>query len=202
MASLSDPATYLPDMENLWKKIKHRTKKSRDLAMLRELAKWREQVAQEKNLPRGRVLKDETLVEIAHNTPESESALRRVRGFGNQLSARRVASLLDSIAQAAALPKESWPKLPKRTPLPEAMEGAADLLRMLLKRQCALHKVTPRLVADRQEIETLLREGKDADLPMLKGWRREVFGQQALDLLAGNIGFAVDPATHALVIKE
>ncbi len=200
MSALSDPATYEPDMENLWKKIKHRLRKPRQLAILRELAKWREVEAQRRDVPRGRVIKDDTLVEIAQSTPTSESELRRIRGFGNNMPTVQISSLLDTIADAMEMPEEKFPRLPRRKPLPKEQEPVADLLRLLLKMQCNKNKVTPRLVAGKDDMEALLLAGDRADIPALKGWRREIFGQSALDLLSGKLAFGVAPADRTLTI--
>lgn len=187
---LMDPATYTVDENEVWRKIRLRNTSPRNLALLRAAARWRERTAQARNVPRGRIMKDETLAEVALSKSMSFAELQNVRGFYPTLQAAQYEPLFAAMREAQALPGSECPHLPGRDALPEGAEAVADLLRLLLKACAAEQQVVPRLIADKDELEALA-VGKRDGLHVLHGWRYEIFGRQALRLLEGGTALKV-----------
>jgi ribonuclease D len=191
MERLADPANYENDPELAWKRVRISSRKPDVLGRLKAAAAWREQEAAGKNLPRGRIMKDETLADVASHPPSTQEALARVRGLSpawgsNDIGARLMAALNSAEPLAAdELPaREDRPGLGK--------EGAlvADLLKLLLKIRARETNVAARLIARSDELE-LLAAGRRHGLSILEGWRFEQFGRDALDLVEGRLAFAV-----------
>lgn len=192
MAILADPATYRPDPETMWERLRPRSGNRRMLAVLRAIAAWREREAQRINIPRQRLVKDESLLEIAATAPETPEALARVRGIPRGFAEGRTgASLLGAIADARSLPDTALPEAPHGREGPRPSPALVALLKVLLAAKCETHNVAPRLLASTEEIERLAAEDTP-DLPALHGWRREVFGEDALALKQGRIALGVD----------
>ncbi|MGH7056377.1 MAG: ribonuclease D [Acetobacteraceae bacterium] len=192
MAALADPATYRNEPETMWQRLKSRTSSRRVLGQLRAIAAWREREAQRINIPRGRVLKDEALLELAASAPASPAELARVRGINRGFAeGRSGASLLAAIAAAKTEPEEALPPARSARNEHRAEPALVALLKVLLAAKCADHHVAPRLVASAEEIERFAAGG-ETDLPLLLGWRREVFGADALALRAGGTALGVD----------
>ena len=198
MAALADPATYSPDPEAAWERLRPRTNNRRYLGMLRALAAWREREAQRANIPRQRLVKDETLTEIAATAPDTPEALARARGITRGFAEGRTgASLLAAIAEAKTLPDEALPAARGRDAA-RPSPALVALLKVLLASQAEQHHVAARLVASSDEIDRLAL-GEDANLPALHGWRREVFGEDALALRAGRIALGVEERRVKLI---
>ncbi|MBV9812705.1 MAG: ribonuclease D [Acetobacteraceae bacterium] len=192
MASLADPATYRPDPDTLWERLRPRTSNRRVLGILRAITAWREREAQRANIPRQRMLKDETLQEIAATAPDTIEALARSRGVSRGFAEGRTgASLLAAIAQAKALPDSAMPPLPGAREGPRPSPALIALLKVLLATKCEEHHVAPRLVANSDDIDRLATEDAPA-IAALHGWRHEVFGRDAQALKAGRIALGVD----------
>jgi ribonuclease D len=188
MAMLAHPGTYRVDPTDAWKRLKPRSSSSRFLAVLSELAAWREREAQERDLPRQRVLRDETLMEIAAQHPSNTTELGRTRGIGKGLVEGRMGqSILEAVQRGLALPESQCPAPPDRVDLPKGLGPVVDLLKVLLKMKCDEHGVASKLVANVADIESIAADD-DADVPALHGWRRELFGEDALRLKHGRIG--------------
>jgi len=192
MERLADPANYENVPELSWKRVRIQSRKADVLGRLKAIAAWREREAQEKNLPRGRLLRDETLADIAAHPPKNQKSLGKIRGLpsswaGNDIGAR----LMDVIENAEALPDDELPPRKNRKP-GLGKEGAlvADLLKLLLKIRAREIGVASRLVAKANELEQLAA-GEREDLGILAGWRFEEFGQDALNLVEGRVAFAV-----------
>ena len=192
MERLADPSHYVNDPAESWKRVKIASRKADVLGRLKALAAWREIEARSKNLPRGRIMKDETLADLALHPPSEQEALGRVRGLspawrGNDIGAR----LMEALANSGPL---SAPEMPAREERGPALgkEGAlvADLLKLLLKIRARESNVAARLVARSEELE-LLAAGKRSGLTILEGWRFEEFGRDAVDLVEGRLAFAV-----------
>ena len=192
MAELADPATYRPDPETMWERLRPRTSNRRQLGLLRAITAWREREAQKSNIPRQRMLKDETLLEIAATAPDSPEALARARGVSDGFARGRMGtSLLAAIAQAKQEPEESLPPVPGGRDGPRPSPALVALLKVLLATKCEQHHVAPRLIATSEDIDRLATED-DPPLPALHGWRRDVFGADALALKQGRIALGVD----------
>jgi ribonuclease D len=192
MERIADPANYINDPALAWKRVKIQTRRADALGRLKALAAWREIEARGKNLPRGRIMKDETLADIAMHPPTSQEALGNVRGLSaawrsNDIGAR----MMEALANSDALPASELPPREDRGP-GLGREGAlvADLLKLLLKIRARESNVAPRLVAKAEELE-MLAAGRREGLQILEGWRFEEFGRDALDLVEGRLAFAI-----------
>lgn len=193
MAQLTDPVTYHGDPEDSWRRLKPRSSSPRFLAILRELAAWREREAREKDLPRQRLVRDEALMEIAASAPSTVDDLARTRGMSRGTAEGRFGqAMLAAVARAQALPEEQCPTPPERVDLPRGMGPVVDLLKVLLKLKCDEHDVASKLVASSSDIDAIAADD-EAPVPALHGWRRQVFGEDALRLKHGGIALALAP---------
>ena len=188
MAILTNPATYDPHPEDAWKRIKARLRKPLEMAVLQQIAAWREREARERNVPRQRVIKDDVLGEIAQQQPKDQAALGRLRSIpkGWERSAP-AAGLLEAVNAALALPKDDLPRLPKQTASPEGTGAASELLKVLLRLTAEKEGVAAKILASSDDIDRIAAEGENADVPALHGWRRQVFGERALKLVRGEL---------------
>ena len=185
---LTDPATYTIDPRESWRRFKLRGGSRRTLALLRELAAWREIAAQQRNLPRNRVLRDEQVMEIAAHAPSTPADLARTRGLGKGFADGKFgAEVLEVIRHALEMPEHTHPEAPPRREMPPGLGPLVDLLRVLLKLRCEEHGVAQKLVASADDLELIAAED-DAEVPALVGWRRELFGDDALALKHGRLG--------------
>jgi ribonuclease D len=192
MDRLGDPASYLNIPDLAWTRIRAPSRKAEVLGRLKALAAWREREAQSKNLPRGRIVKDETLADIAGHPPNTQADLAKVRGLSanwaqNDIGARMMAALEAS----EPLPDAEMPPRDDRKP-GLGKEGAliADLLKLLLKVRAREADVAPRLIARSEDLD-LVAAGVRDGLPLLSGWRYEVFGKDAIALVEGRMAFSV-----------
>jgi ribonuclease D len=193
MKVLTAHETYDPHPEDAWRRLKMRVRKPVELAVLQSIAAWREREARERNVPRGRIIKDDGLYEIAQQQPKDVQALSRLRAIpkGWERSST-AAGLLAAVNTALAIPKDDLPKLPKQQQMPEGTSAAAELLKVLLRLIAEREGVAAKVLASTDDIDRLAAEGEDADVPALSGWRREVFGEQALRLVRGEIALRFD----------
>jgi ribonuclease D len=190
MAILADPNTYQLAPENAWKRLRTRSTNRRYLAVLRELAAWREVEAQNRDVPRGRILRDEALYEIAGEPPRDVEGLLRVRGMGRGMAeGSGGAALLAAIRRAQDAPPDSWPEPEREEPPAKGIGPLVELLKVLLKLCCDEHDVAQKLVASSADLE-MIASSDDADVPALHGWRREIFGNDALRLKHGRLALA------------
>lgn len=189
---LSSPATYENNPHDVWQKIKIRSPSAKALAILKELAAWREQRAREKNIPKNWVMKDETLSSIAQAAPTSKDKLKKIRNISSDMASGRTGEkILGLIKTVLESPKENWPQAPERKKQLSASASATlDILKMLLKIQSSEHSVAAKLIASSDDLEMLAR-GSTKDLPLLKGWRYDVFGKDAIDLKEGKIAIGL-----------
>lgn len=190
---LNDEENYnfLPD--NAWKRIKLRTSNPRSLGILMELASWREKAAQARNLPRNKILRDEALIELSNQKPTTARAIARTRGISENLAKSLVErGILEAMKNGLSLPLDKLPKFSKKQRLPKGIAPITDLLKVLLKLKCEQHDVAQKLVANSRDIELIAAFGEKACIPALKGWRREIFGKDALALKAGKLALLID----------
>jgi ribonuclease D len=192
MERIADPANYVNDPDLAWQRIKVPSRKAEVLGRLKAIAAFREREARRKNLPRGRLVKDETLADIAVHPPRTQGDLAKVRGLAaswanNDIGAR----LMGALEGATPLADSEMPPRDDRRP-GLGKEGAlvADLLKLLLKIRSRDADVAPRLIARGDELDALAAGQRDG-LQMLQGWRYEVFGKEALDLIEGRTAFSV-----------
>lgn len=191
MAVLANPNTYRADPERMWERLRPRTTNRRQLARLRAIAAWREREAQRANIPRSRMLKDETLLEIAAADPGTPEELARARTISRGFAeGRSGAGLLAAIAAADALPEAALPTAAPPREGPRPSPALVSLLKVLLAAKCEQHHVAARLVASSDDIERLAAE-ESPDVPAASGWRYEVFGADAQALKQGRIALGV-----------
>ena len=192
MSVLQNPETYAMRPENAWKRVKGRFRGTRGLAVLVEVAAWRERQAQERDMPRSRIMKDDALAEIATQIPRSLSDLDGLRavpkGFSNSRSA---ASLMEAIERGLAMKEEDIPVVEGPEPLPPGIGPLVELLKVLLKIKCEEHDVAQKLVANVADLERIAAHA-EPDVPALKGWRRELFGEDALRLKRGELAIGAN----------
>lgn len=189
--NLLDPALYQFPPEDAWKRLKLRSPKSRDLAVLKELAAWRESEAQRKDVPRGRILKDETLLDLTYQKPRTESELARIRGVSADMAKGKFGkAILEAMARGLAIPDSACPTVTARDPLPQRLTPLLEMLKMLLRIQSADNDVAARLIADSETLESFVRDPRSAP-SLTHGWRYDIFGKDATDMLDGKIGLTI-----------
>ena len=200
MAVLADPLTYRPDPETMWERLRPRTNNRRLLGLLRAAAAWREREAQRIDIPRQRLLKDESLLEIAATAPTTAEALARIRGVTRGFAdGKSGQSLIAALQEAAAAPDADMPDAPKsRDGAARPSPALVALLKVLLAAKCEQHNVAARLLASGEDLDRLATEDAP-DIAALSGWRRDMFGADALALKAGEITLGVQGKRVKLV---
>lgn len=193
MDILTSRETYEPHPEDAWKRLKMRLRKPQELAVVQAVAAWREREARERDVPRGRVLKDDAIYEVAQQAPRDAAALARLRttpkGWERSSTA---SSLLAVVNDALSLPREDMPKPPRHFQPPEGASAGSELLKVLLRIVAEKEGVATKVLASGEDIDRIAAEGEAADVPALQGWRRAVFGESALRLVRGEIGIKFD----------
>lgn len=191
MDILTAPATYDQHPEDAWRRLKMRVKTPKALGIMVELAAWREQMAQKQNVPRGRIIRDDAIYDIANQAPKNQVDLANLRsindGFARSSKGRDV---VEAVKKGLARDPKTLPPLKKGVPLPAEASAVMDLLRVLLKAASAQHGVASKLIATADDLEKLAVYD-DADIAALKGWRRELFGQDALALKGGQLALSI-----------
>lgn len=189
---LSDANGYKVEPMEMWRRIRPPNTRPRTLAVLQAVAAWREREAQRINIPRGRIMKDETVAQLAAHPPHTADELSRVRQLSNGFAnSDRGKQLLEHIQTALALPEEQCPQWPQRPELPQGTAPVADMIKVLMKHICEHENVAPKLIANSSDLEKLAAFGEDADIPALKGWRYDLFGKRALDLMNGKLAISL-----------
>jgi ribonuclease D len=193
MERLSNPANFSVEPDQAWKRLRIQGRNPAVLGRLKAIAAWREAEARNKNIPRGRIVKDDTLGELAAHPPKTQDDLGRIRGLSagwknNDIGAR----LMQALENAKPLEPDEMPaREPRRPGLTKDGVLVADLLKLLLKIRAKESGVAPRLIARSDDLEALAAGVRD-DLPILSGWRFEEFGRDALDLVEGRLAFAIE----------
>jgi len=187
MAELTDAALYRAEPAEAWRRFRLRGRAdSRFLGVLRALAAWRERAAQQRDLPRQRILRDEALIEIASHAPRGPETLARTRGLAKGVAEGRMGKeILDAVASGLADP-DPPPAMAQKAQNPPGLGPLIELLRVLLKQRCEDFGVAQKLVASADDLEAIAADDK-AEVPALTGWRREVFGADALALKHGTL---------------
>jgi ribonuclease D len=192
MEKLADPANYANDLGTAWHRIRAPSRNPQVLGRLKALAAWRESEAMDKDIPRGRIMRDETLADLASHPPKAQADLAKVRGLSQAWRENDIGKrLMKVLAKAEPLPGDELPDKPQRG-APLGKEGAlvADLLKLLLKIRTREIDVASRLLTRSDELEALAAGVRN--LPVLQGWRYDVFGRDALELVEGKLAFAVE----------
>ncbi|MCV9997524.1 ribonuclease D [Pararhizobium sp. YC-54] len=188
MAILEAKETYDIHPDDAWQRLKMRLKKPVELAVLQKVAAWREREARSRNVPRGRIIKDDGLYEIAQQQPKDMEALSRLRTIpkGWERSAAGTA-IIEAVNAALELPKSEMPKLPRQSQAQEGAQAASEMLKVLLKLIAEKQGVAAKIIANSEDLDRIASEGPNADVGALKGWRRELFGDTALKLINGEV---------------
>ncbi|HEY1300384.1 MAG TPA: ribonuclease D [Stellaceae bacterium] len=192
MAGLADPATYRNDPSEAWRRFRLRGRVDRRFfAILREVAAWRDTAAQQRNLPRGRIVRDEAVLEIAAHAPKSIEALARTRSLGKGVAEGKLGGdILEAVRRGLALAGSIEPPPSAKADPPPGLGPTIELLRVLLKQRCEEHQVAQKLVASAEDLEAIAADD-NAMVPALSGWRRQMFGGDALDLKHGRLALTV-----------
>ncbi|WP_333826156.1 ribonuclease D [Pinisolibacter sp.] len=192
MEVLTSHETYDLDPVNAWTRLKLRVKKPIELAILKEIAAWREREARARDVPRSRILKDDAIFEIAADQPKDASALGNLRSLSKGFERSRAGEeILACVQRAMAIPRAELPTIPRGRPMPDGAGASVDLMKVLLKLVCEKHGVASKVVATVDELEAIATDDQ-ADVPALKGWRRELFGAEALKLKHGRLALSFD----------
>ena len=192
MQVLTSPATYTQEPERAWERLKTRVRKPKELAVLIEVAAWREREAQSRDVPRQRVIKDEAIAEIAMQQPTTPDALATLRLLSKGFERSKTGeAILAAVAAGLARDPKTLPRLQRHRPLSNGASATVELLKVLLRMSAERHGVAAKVVATTDDLEKIASDD-NADVPALKGWRRELFGEQALKLKRGELALAVE----------
>jgi ribonuclease D len=192
MGELTSPETYETRPEDAWRRLKLRVRSRKGLAVLIELAAWRERVAQAQDVPRSRVLRDEALYDIANAAPTETAQLSHLRTLSEGFSrSSRAKDIVEAVNRGLRRDPKTLPVLRESTGLSADKQATVELLRVLLKACAARSKVAPRLIADAEHLERLAAED-EPDIPALKGWRYELFGAEAQQLKRGEVALRIE----------
>jgi ribonuclease D len=192
MAELTSPETYETRPEDAWRRLKMRVRNRKGLAVLIELAAWRERLAQGLDVPRNRILRDEALYDIANSAPTETAQLSHLRSLSEGFArSSRAKEIVEAVNRGLRRDPKTLPPLREGTGLPAEKAATVELLRVLLKACAARSKVAPRLIADAEHLERLAAED-EPDIPALKGWRYELFGAEAQRLKRGELALKIE----------
>jgi ribonuclease D len=192
MAVLTSPSTYEQHPENAWERFRSKARKPRDLAVLMDLAAWREQEAQSRDVPRSRVLKDDALIEIALAAPRSLEALANLRAAPRGIERSRSApEILEAIERGLARDPKTLPKIERRGSGGQGSGATVELLKVLLRQVSEQSGVATKMIATVDDLEAIACDDR-ADVSAMKGWRRTLFGARALELKRGNLALTVE----------
>jgi ribonuclease D len=191
MATLLDPATYETLPEDAWRRLKLKARSRKSLAVMIELAAWRERAAQAQDVPRSRVIRDEALYDIASQMPTETKKLAELRTLSDGFSrSARAREIIDAVNRGLARDPATLPAISQSSGASSDVNAMCDVLRVLLKATAQRHKVAPRLIADSEDLEAIASQ-REPDVAALKGWRRELFGEDALRLKRGELALTV-----------
>lgn len=188
---LSAPATYENHPRDMWKKVKIRSPKPKTLAVLRELAAWREERAIRKDIPRTWVMRDDTMADLASQSPKKADGLKKIRNIpGEFTKGNKADTLIKLIETGLKTPSKDCPHVVKKKPLPPSVSAKVDILKMLLKIQSAECGVAAKLIASSDDLEQIAFGDTDG-VAALKGWRKEVFGNDAIAMSNGKLAIGL-----------
>ena len=199
MAILTSPDTYRNDPDKAWTRLSGRLRKPRELAVLMEVAGWREREAQKRNVPRNRVLKDEAVVDVAVSAPRSVESLGRLRSIPSGFERSRTGTDILAAVERGLAREGGESPMPARGRSRSGGGAIVELLKVLLRAVAEAERVAPKVIATVDDLEAIA-ESDHAAVPALAGWRRQLFGEKALALKAGNVALAVERGT--IVVRE
>ena len=199
LSGLTDPALFEPPAEEAWKRLKIRTRDRQLLAIVQELATWREQEARRRDLPRARIIRDDLLMEVAASRPRSAEELRSLERVN--VDRESAAGIVATVARALSIPKDQLPRLPEQVQLPRGIGPTVDLLRVLLKQRSEAEDVAQRLIATGSDLEAIAADDQ-AQVPALHGWRLDLFGRDALALKRGDLALTTGEGRVTLLARD
>jgi ribonuclease D len=192
MAVLISPDTYSQEPERAWERLKTRVRRPRELAVLMELAAWREREAQTRDLPRQRVLKDDAIAEIAQQQPKSADELSRLRTLPRGFERSKTGeAILAAIRAGLERDPKTLPRIVRDRPLGNGASATVELLKVLLRMTSERHGVAAKVIATTDDLEKIAT-ADEPDVPALRGWRRDLYGNEALKLKRGALALAVE----------
>jgi ribonuclease D len=192
MGVLTDPKTYEQHPDEAWQRLKLWVKNRKSLAVLMELAAWRERMAQGQDVPRSRILRDEALYDIANQAPTSTDQMGELRTLSEGFSrSQRAREIVEAVKRGLARDLKTVPPVARGQQLSAEATALLDLLRVLLKASAARHRVAPRLIASTEDLERIAVED-EPDVAAVKGWRRRLFGEDAMRLKRGELALTLD----------
>ncbi len=200
MEALHEHSLYTVDHHAAWMRLKFRITSPKYLAVLQALCAWREREAQRLNVPRGRLVKDDSLVEIASQKPGTVGELRGMRAYHGTLNDTLAKGLLEAIEHGLNLPPEEHPRWVDRRPLADNLQTGIELLKLLLKKVCGEVNTIPRLIASQEDLESLIKGERTSKT--LEGWRYELFGQYAVALLEGKLRLRFDALKQRVIFED
>ena len=201
MEVLTSPETYRADPEHAWQRLKSRARRPRDLAVLMEVAAWREREAQSRDVPRGRVLKDDVLGDIAVQAPNTLDKLSHLRSLPKGFERSKWGeAIVEAVNRGLARDPKTVPRL-ERARGANGCGATVELLKVLLRMTAERHAVAAKVIATVDDLEFIAADD-EADVPALKGWRRELFGNKALALKRGELALAVEKGRVVPVERE
>ena len=202
MAILTAPATYSAEPERAWERLRSRVRRPKELAVLMDVAAWREREAQLRDVPRQRVLKDDALAEVAQQQPKTIEELGRLRALPKGYERSRAGEQIVAAVKAGlARDPKSLPRITRDKPLSNGASATVELLKVLLRMTSERHGVAAKVIATVDDLERLASD-EAADVPALKGWRREMFGNEALKLKRGGVALAIEAGRVVTVERE
>ncbi|KQP41475.1 ribonuclease D [Methylobacterium sp. Leaf104] len=199
MSVLTSPETYRADPASAWRRLAGRMRKPREIAVLMEVAAWREREAQSRNVPRGRILKDEAVIDVATSAPRSVEALGRLRSIPAGFERSRTGTDILAAVERGFARDLSEIALPERTRSRGGNGALVELLKVLLKAVCETEGVAPKIIATVDDLEAIA-EDDAADVAVLHGWRRALFGEKALALKSGRLALSAERGR--VVVRE
>ncbi|MBB6306658.1 ribonuclease D [Xanthobacter tagetidis] len=202
MRVLTSPATYEQSPDTAWERLKSRVRKPRELAVLVEVAAWREREAQTRDMPRGRIVKDEVIAEIAVQAPQTPEKLAELRSLPKGFERSRFGeAVLEAVRKGVARDPKTLPRIERDKPLPNGASATVELLKVLLRMTAEQNAVAAKVIATTDDLERIAVDDA-ADVPAMQGWRRELFGERALALKAGRLALAVDKGRVVAVERD
>ncbi len=192
MSVLTSPQTYSAEPERAWERLKSRVRRPKELAVLMEVAAWREREAQSRDVPRARVIKDDAVMEIAQQQPKTVEEMGRLRALPKGYERSRAGEqIIGAVLAGLARDPKTLPKIARDKPLSNGASATVELLKVLLRMTSERHGVAAKVIATVDDLERIAVD-EDADVPALRGWRREMFGNEALKLRRGGMALAIE----------
>jgi ribonuclease D len=202
MKILTSPETYKQEPENAWQRLKTRVRKPKELGVLMEVAAWREREAQSRDLPRGRVLKDDAIAEIAHQQPKTPEALSQLRALPKGFERSKAGeAIVEAVRAGLARDPNTLPRLSRDRPLSNGASATVELLKVLLRMVAEQHGVASKVIATVDDLQKIAVD-ETADVPAMAGWRRTMFGEQALKLKRGELALAFEGGRVVAIERE